>query len=321
MRIGISGLGFGTHLMHTALTRDDCVVAGVTDFAPERMAAASAQGIATFATPAEMVAGAGLDAMVFASTPHVRGDAFDAAFGAGLPVFVEKPIAGTVAQAEALVARAAGQRVMVGFSFRFHAPVQRLLAADLGRPMLANGEYMFDWLVPAENWLWDPQKGGGFFTENSCHLFDVACALLGEPVRAYAEPVEDDRRNTATGAAVTLAFDTGARAALTLGCIATGGIRDFPRLDIAYENGQAKLEGREHMWTGLRMVRRGQGVETMGADPETLGRTRYSDAFDHFLAAVRDGTPFAATLEDGLRAVRIADAIYRSIASGRAEEI
>jgi len=319
MRIGVVGLGFGVHLLHTLLTRDDCTVAAVCDHFPERLAGASAKGIPTFADPARMIAESGLDAVVIASAPHVREAALATAFERGLAVFLEKPLAGTPAQAAALVERSEGQRVMLGFSFRFHEPVRRLIAetrGSLGAARVLNAEYLFDWLPPADGWLWNPARGGGFFNENSCHLLDVVCALLGTPVDVHAVGFDDGSRPSATAAAATMRFANGAIAALTLGGVGTGALHDYPRLDLACAGGQARLRGRSHMWTTLQWAERGGEVRRLEHEPETLGRTRYSAAFDHFLGALRDGTPFEATPADGERAVVLAEAIYRSIASG-----
>lgn len=325
LRIGIAGLGFGANLLHTCLTRDDCVVAAVADRDPARRAPAEAKGIRGYDEAAEMVREAGLDALVLATAPHFRAEALSAALEAGLPVFVEKPLAATPDQARALVERCRGGKVMVGFSFRFHAPVAKLIetvrSGALGRPMLLNAEYLFDWLPPADGWLWDREKGGGFFNENSCHLLDVVRALVGMPREVFAHAVTDDRRPNATAASVSFRTAEGCAGALTLGGIGTGSFDDFPRLDIALAEGQARLRGRQHMWTSLRTARRGSTLGEQGYEPEALGRTRYSAAFDHFLAAVRGEASIAATPEDGLSAVRFADAIYRAIETGQPQTI
>ena len=319
MRIGVAGLGFGLNLLKTLLVRDDCAVAAVADHFPERRAFAEARGLPAYADAATMIRKAGLDAVVLASAPHVRGAGLDAALEAGLPAFVEKPLAATPEQARELVARCEGRPVMMGFSFRFHRPVQRLLAevgGALGPGQVLNAEYLFDWLPPAENWLWDPEKGGGFFNENSCHLLDVVTALMGRPEAVSAFGFDDGARPSATAAALTLSFPGGGVAALTLGGRGTAAFGDFPKLDIACANGQARMRGRQHMWTGLAWAERGGEVRTLAYEPEALGRTRYSDALDHFLAAIRDDRPFDATPEDGALAVDVADAIHRSIGSG-----
>ena len=319
LRIGVAGLGFGRNLLNTLLPRDDCRVVAVADHFPDRMTFARDRdrGIACHADAAAMIAAGGLDAVVLASAPHVRGDGLRAALDAGLPAFVEKPLAGTLAQAREVAASCGGGRVMVGFSFRYHAPVRRLLdeTASLGAPVVLNAEYLFDWLPPAENWLWDPDKGGGFFNENSCHLLDIVLALMGVPHTIAAFGADDGVRPSATAASVAIRFEGGGTAALTLGGRGTGTFADYPRLDLACADGQAKLTGRNHMWTGLRWARRGEEMRQVTAEPEGLARTRYSDAFDHFLARVADGGGFETTPADGLRAVAVADAVYRSIRS------
>ena len=318
LRVGIAGLGFGRHLMDTLLVRDDCTVAAVADHRAERTAPARVRGIPAWDDAAQMIAEASLDAVVLATAPHRREAALEAALARGLPVFMEKPVAGSLAAARRVAALCGEGRVMMGFSFRFHAPVQRLLALrpELGRPRLLNAEYLFDWLPPVENWLWDPARGGGFLAENSCHLFDVVTALAGMPRTVHAFAVAGGARPSATAAAIALGFPDGAAAALTVGGIGTGAFDDFPRLDLACEGGQARMTGAQHMWTGLRWAVRGGEVQEIAHRPEALSRTRYAAAFDHFLAALREGTAFAATVQDGVRAAMIADAVYRSIEAG-----
>lgn len=325
MRIGIAGLGFGANLLNTLLLREDCTVAAVADHFEARRGFAKARGIPCYDDGAAMVREAALDAVVIASAPHVRAPVLDAALEAELPVFMEKPLAGTVAQAEEIAARCKGRLVMLGFSFRFHAPVralaERLKSGALGTPRLLNGSYVFDWLPDGDGWLWRPDQGGGFFTENSCHLFDVVTTLMGRPTRVFAEGVNDGLRPSATGAAVTLRFENGGTAALSVGGIGTGGHEDFPRIELMCSGGQAHLTGRQHMWTGLRWGARGGEIHAMSHEPESLHRSRYSEAFDHFIARAKDGGDFDATPEDGVQAVRIAAAIYRAIDSGQAQDI
>lgn len=318
MRIAVAGQGFGLNLLHTLLPRADCSVVGVSDHFPDRLGFARSRGLPVFGDDAEMIRQTRPDAVVLSSAPHVRGKGLAAALDTGVAVFMEKPIAGTPEQARAIAAQCAGHPVFLAFSFRFHAPVQRLLAElpALGAPRVANGEYLFDWLPDAE-WLWNPEKGGGFFTENSCHLFDVLGAVMGRPETVYAAGVDTGDRPSATGAAVTLSYAGGAVAALTLGGIRGAAMSDdYPRLDLACAGGRAQLQGRQHMWTGLTWARRGEDPRHLRHAPEALGRTRYSDAFDHFFRQIDAGAPFASTPQHGVDAVQVADAVYRSIRSG-----
>jgi len=116
-----------------------------------------------------------------------------AALAAGKHVLCEKPLANTVAEAEAM-ARAAeeaaerGQVAMVGFNYR------RVPATALARRMIAEGRlgtlrhvrvsYLQDWLVdPAFPLTWRLRKeraGSGSLGDLGAHIVDLAQYLAGE---------------------------------------------------------------------------------------------------------------------------------------------
>jgi len=187
---------------------------------------------------------------------------------------------------------------------------------------LANGEYVFDWLPPAESWLWDRDNGNGFFNENSCHLIDVVCTLVGEPATVYGMGTKFVERPSEVAAAVTIRFAGGAAAALTVGGVGSSGNRDYPRLDLYTERGHLRLEGRDHTWQCLEWSARGDtSARRFDAPVEELGRTRYSDAFDHFAACVTEGRQPESSVADGVRSVLIADALTESFAKRRPVDV
>ncbi len=98
------------------------VLGGVADLVP-----AHAEGFATeFRTSAmdlsTLIESAGLDGVVIATAAPTHRDLACRALAAGLHVFVEKPLALGLADAEAIAAaaRAAGRQVMVGHLIRYH---------------------------------------------------------------------------------------------------------------------------------------------------------------------------------------------------------
>ena len=135
-------------------------------------------------------------------------------------------------------------------------------------------------MPPAESWLWDPQNGNGFFNENSCHLFDAVCYLLGRPVSVMAQATNPMGAPSENAAAITVRFADGAIAALTVGGVGVGAVRQFPRIEVVTANGQARLSGREHIWDRLEWATRDdESVRTLLRPPEALGSTRYTHAF------------------------------------------
>jgi predicted dehydrogenase len=325
VRLGLVGLGFGRHLARALLALPGVTLVAVADrrATPALLAELALPGSTRLhADAVTMVATEQLDGIVIATAPGGRAPLLAACAARGLPLFVEKPWAGNPAQARRFSTAVApiAERVMLGFSFRFHPAVRRLrelLDGELGPVWMANGEYAFDWNLGPDGWLWDPESGGGVFNENSCHLLDVLCHLAGRPVSVQAAVFNPRGRPSAELGAVTLTFANGAVAALTLGAHAAGAMDDFPRLDLVTAQGRACLRGRGHVWTGLTWALRGEPeARTFSAAPEYLGETRYSEALRRFVACIRDKTTPPATLADGLFAVDLAAAIAESAATG-----
>ncbi|MER7786927.1 Gfo/Idh/MocA family oxidoreductase [Streptomyces sp. NPDC097640] len=118
-----------------------------------------------------------------------------AALAAGKHVLCEKPLANTVAEAEAMAeaaeaAHGRGQVAMVGFNYR------RVPAIALARRMVAEGRlgalrhlrvtYLQDWLVdPGFPLTWRLRKdmaGSGALGDLGAHIVDVAQYLAGAPL-------------------------------------------------------------------------------------------------------------------------------------------
>ncbi|MFF8960647.1 Gfo/Idh/MocA family protein [Streptomyces sp. NPDC014894] len=118
-----------------------------------------------------------------------------AALEAGKHVLCEKPLANTVAEAEAMCAaadraRARGQIAMVGFNYRrvpAVAHARRLIAEGrLGTLRHLRFTYLQDWLVdPAAPLTWRLRRehaGSGALGDLGAHIVDLAQHLAGEPL-------------------------------------------------------------------------------------------------------------------------------------------
>ena len=140
----------------------------------------------------------GLGAAYVAAPNHVHRPLAEAAAGAGLAVLCEKPMATTLADAEAMVeaCRRAGVLYATAFDQRFqgaHRAMARLIAEGrLGTVTAVRIVYACwlpaDWAGPegngsGDNWRIDPKRaGGGALMDLAPHGLDLAAALLGEPL-------------------------------------------------------------------------------------------------------------------------------------------
>jgi predicted dehydrogenase len=112
------------------------------------------------------------------------------AVGAGKHVFVEKPLAITAAQIDAIAAAwtasgAPGSRalVMVGFNRRFAPQVRRMKALLEGvREPKSLIITVNAGAIPASHWTQDPQVGGGRIIGEGCHFIDLMRFLAGSPI-------------------------------------------------------------------------------------------------------------------------------------------
>lgn len=123
-------------------------------------------------------------------TPLHRETA-EAAFAAGKHVLLEKPIALTLADADAIIAAAAasGRVLMVGLVLRFwpeYVELQRRVeSGELGRALAVS---TFRLSPPADwnDWMSDPSRSGGVAVDLLVHDFDQMNWLLGAPRRVHA---------------------------------------------------------------------------------------------------------------------------------------
>ena len=328
LRIGVVGAGFGEFHVRTLINQDGADLVAVADHSEERSALiGSRYGCASYNDAERMMDSEELDAISVCVSPRGRAPILKSAVDRGLSMFVEKPWATDGEHAAELASICAGATgtVMTAFSFRFHPAIRKaidLVQGDLGPIRVGTGCYVFDWLPPADSWLWDPQNGGGIFNENSCHLFDVVCALAGRPIELLAYGVHDGDRPSETAAVVTLRFESGGTVGLSLGGLGSGANTHYPWFEGFTENGWFKASGANHVWQSVSWANRGAGeTNQFEHQPEQLGRTRYSDAFDHFIQCVQSGTSPEAGIDAGVLMVHVADAVRESLRSGKPQQI
>ena len=141
----------------------------------------------------------------------------------GVPVLVEKPIAGSLADGLALCQAAEGARVpLLVAHHRRHNPIQRrareLVASGvLGQPVAVNA--MATWLKPDGYFdlAWRRQNGGGPVLINLIHDIDQLRFMLGEVVEVQAATSNAVRGfEVEDTAAVLLRFANGALGTLVV---------------------------------------------------------------------------------------------------------
>jgi predicted dehydrogenase len=131
----------------------------------------------------ELLARADIDAVAVCTHPPVRAEIAARAAAAGKHLLLEKPMAASLADAEAIVraTEAAGVVVAVDLKFRA-APAVREAVAAVPAPLHVVVQAAME-QIPAGSPHMDPREGGGLLENLGSHVFDLACVMTGaEPV-------------------------------------------------------------------------------------------------------------------------------------------
>ncbi|HVB97472.1 MAG TPA: Gfo/Idh/MocA family oxidoreductase [Chloroflexota bacterium] len=110
---------------------------------------------------------------------------------AGKHVYVEKPLANTVEEADEMIATAEAHqvRLFAAHTQRFMASAilarQMLERGDIGAPVYATDTWYKDFGVAGRPaWFLDRSKGGGMWLMNGAHMIDRTCWMLNSEVVA-----------------------------------------------------------------------------------------------------------------------------------------
>ncbi len=206
LRVGLLGCGRIAAMFHApVLARLPGVeVRAISDTAPEARdrVGAHVPGAVRFASWQSALDVAELDAVVICLPPAMHAPAALAAFAAGLHVYVEKPLALDLAEADRMVAawRGSGRVGMVGLNFR-HNPLAaaaraRCQAGELGR-IVAVRSMLTSARRALPGWKADPRAGGGALADLGSHHLDLIPFLAGEAIDPAS--VQAIERRTAEG--------------------------------------------------------------------------------------------------------------------------
>ncbi|MFF4903385.1 Gfo/Idh/MocA family oxidoreductase [Streptomyces sp. NPDC001260] len=199
-RVGLVGYGLAGSVFHAPLiaATEGLALDTVVTSNPQRQEQARAEhpGVRVAATPDELFERAAeLDLIVVASPNRTHVPLATTALEAGLPVVVDKPVAGTAAEARELAALAEDRGLLLSvFQNRRwdndFLTLQRLLAeGELGD--VWRFESRFERWRPQPKGGWresgDPAEIGGLLYDLGSHVVDQALTLFGPATQVHAE--------------------------------------------------------------------------------------------------------------------------------------
>ena len=294
--------------------------------------AASARGAAVpggplHGRPRRGPGGREVDAVVVATPVPTHAPLAIRVLQAGKHCFVEKPMAQSVAEAEAVVAaaNAAGRTLMVGHLLEYHPGVAKLKelidGGELGRVLYIYGNRLnLGKLRADENALWSL----------GAHDVSVLLRLAGEePYEVEARGESYMREGVEDVVFCFMRFPSGLAAHLHLSWLDPHKERRFT---VVGESAHGDLRrhgagGQDHrLRQGLRragrLLRRVHHPLGRHLEPAAVERRAAADSSaSTSCASVREGTPPISDGAAGLRVVRVLEALQRSLDASRREGV
>lgn len=310
LRAGLFGAGaFGGFVAKALATSGPVQITAVASRTSDHAAAlASELGAAVQPSYEALCATKGLDLIILCTPPSFHARQTLAALDAGLNVFVEKPLATSLEDAERVLKAAAtvGRVVAVDYPMIYSPLVEAVglfTRSKLAGPLLrmsveniASAQGLDD-----RHWFWNPEISGGIFVEHGVHFFDWCGRLAGEAERVNAFAPRKDR--------VLAAVE---HAGFTLATYFHGFVttpeRERTRTVISFDAVDLVLDG----WIPTTMHLRGQGAAVgtttirrmMSRTVASVPDARYGFLFDAgekqdvYLQSIR------AAVEDMTRSIR-----------------
>jgi predicted dehydrogenase len=262
---------------------------------------------------------AGLDILVV-SLPHNQHlEPTEAAAQRGVHVLMEKPLATTLEDARRMVTlcKSAGVTLSVSFVHRYREELllahRWLQEGRLGEPQVLRetmnsqrGSHLPNWVTKKDI------AGGGVLMYSAIHGIDRLRWLAGSEVVSVSAHTRHYTRDTEVedGVAALLGFASGATATL---CANAPAYRAQPAhwdSEIYGDKGMLRLRTRQ--WAELSSDNASEHVDTEDVSKRLGPHYNFARQAQSFIAAVCDQREPFVSGEDGLKALEVAHAIYRS---------
>ncbi|WP_020579090.1 Gfo/Idh/MocA family protein [Actinopolymorpha alba] len=335
VRVGIIGAGI-MGAKHAAAVAGDprAEVAGVADVSLEaaRKLAASVAAPLVSDDYAALLASDDIDLVTVATPDHLHAEICRRAARAGKHVLVEKPLTTNLAEADDLidVVRSSGITAMVCFNHRwipsYAQAWQEVAAGRIGQPVMAYARKNDRIYVPTEMLGWASATTPAWFL--SSHDIDLVCWYLGgRAVEVYATAVSGVLRErgveTPDAIQAQVRFDHGAVATFESCWIYPNSYPSMTDsfIEIVGQSGVIHLERKSEQLEIAHSAAFEYPRTSIGSTIHGEERGAVPAALRHFITCVMEGREPLVTLESSRHVTAILDALHRSLASERPEDV
>ncbi len=319
IRMAVIGAGrIGQIHASNAARNPGVMLAGIADAIPEAAQKLASDLAAPVVTVEGIFADPTIDAVLIGSSTDTHADLIQRSAKAGKHIFCEKPVDLDLKRARECeeIVKASGKACLIGFQRRFDptfaALKARIEAGEIGQ-LEALSVISRDPGAPPVAYL---QRSGGIFKDMLIHDFDIFRWILGEEAEtvyatasALTDPTIASEANDADTTAVTLRTVNGKLAQIHTSRRAAYGYDQ--RFEVLGSKGM--LQAGNHRPTEVVA----SGPDVVSTDkPEHFFLQRYEKAYrnelDHFIAVLAGQDKLRVSIEDGVKALELADAATTS---------
>ena len=363
--VGIIGIGAQANLFVPACKANPhAEIVGLSEVregVAESFAQAHDIAVPVFSDYRDLLALDGLDAVIIITPNNVHAPMSIAAAEAGKHILCEKPMATTLADAEAMAAAVekADVRGMVGYTLPFYRATRflhdLLQSEDLGRVYHIRAFRLQGWLSdPAAPMRWRLNRemaGTGALGDLASHAIALAQFLVPDDITrvtgmmttfvterlSATDPQKKETVDVDDAVMFCAEFKNGALGVFQATRNATGR-PDHWRIEIDAEKGAVILDSldprvllnlpqgpaRYAGWVELQIPRQYRVPSQYGVGAQGLyaeAMAAQQNQIDHFVECIRSGQTPAPSFADGLKIERVMDAVVRSGQTGAAVDV
>lgn len=336
LKVGLMGCGHIAQLVHlrvlTRLPDVELVALAEPDPHLREQACRQAPAAVAFSDYPELLERSGVEAVVICLPNALHAAAAVAAMERGKHVYLEKPMATDIDEAQTVLTawQRAGVVGMMGFNYRFHPLYQRMRqhiqSGRLGELVGMRSVFCTP-ARPLPTWKQSRHSGGGVLLDLASHHVDLVRFFFGQEVREVSVALRSQRSEDDT-ATLQLRLDDGllvqsffSMNAVDEDCFEIYGtagklaVNRYLSLDVEFTDPAPNFS---------RLKRWGQGLTSLIRSRHLLNKIlaparepSYQAALSQFIAAVRNRRPASPDFVDGYRSLAVIAAAEESARTGQ----
>jgi len=316
INLGLIGLGqMGKTHLHNCLCLKNARLVAVADVSKRSLATMKKTGIRQFTDYDDLLEDSNIDAVIISLPNFLHAEAAIKSAENGKHMFIEKPLARSVSEAERIVsaAKSNGVRLMMGYALRFFPSFMRLkheieqgtlgevqiaVANHIGPgPFFSRDEKSIPKPVPS--WWFDEKLvGGGALLDLGCHMIQLLRWYFGETASIQAYLGHRFSMDYEDHSTCILKFKNGTLATLNVGWFAR------------YQKAKIDLFG-----TAEHAFATSQSSVLFDFANKIFRRNRSSPTYkeiEYFVKCLETDTVPSPSGEDGLEDVRLISTAYNN---------